>query len=104
MATAAGIPPSSGQQEAALLPEQQQKLEAAIHLLPEADKEAYQEALLKSPHLIALESPLRRYWQLESDPREEEVLCLLLSSLMVKYATFFSVLHCFVNDKDRNKA
>lgn len=70
VATAAGIPPSSGQQEAALLPEQQQKLEAAIHLLPEADKEAYQEALLKSPHLIALESPLRRYWQLESDPRE----------------------------------
>jgi len=70
VAATAGMPPSSSKQEAALLPEQQQQLEAAIQLLPEADKVAYREALMQSPHLIALESPLRRYWQIESDPRE----------------------------------
>jgi len=57
-------------QDIAWMRQKQQEFNMAVRLLPDTDKAAYQEALTRSPHLVAVESPPKRYLQIERDPMD----------------------------------
>lgn len=70
-ATAAAASLSAAQiQDIAWMRQKQQEFNMAVRLLPDTDKAAYQEALTRSPHLVAVESPPKRYLQIERDPMD----------------------------------